>query len=72
MNTQTGIAVVVVVLCAAIVLRGWISFWIGLIWPSDLSKLAKSSCQSCVNGCQKESSSPSFVELKREKPKSAG
>jgi hypothetical protein len=70
MNAQTAIAVLVVLLCAGIMLRGWISFWIGLIWPSDLSKQAKSSCQSCVNGCQKGPSSPNFVELKREKPKS--
>ena len=64
MNIQTLIAIIVVTLCSLVVLRSWVSFWIGLMWPK--SNEPKTGCHGCANGCQKGAGSSKLVELKRE------
>lgn len=64
MSLQTAIAIFVVLLCAALVLRSWIVFWIRLVRaPRETN--AKSSCSSCVNGCSRSKEAVPLVELKR-------
>ncbi len=68
MNLQTVIAMLVVSLCAVFVLRSWFFFWLGLLRKPDPNQTSQSSCNGCTNGCQKASSGPRLVELKREGP----
>jgi len=64
MSIQTAIAVFVVLLCAALVLRSWIAFWIRLV-RAPRETTAKTSCSSCVNGCSRSREAVPLVELKR-------
>ncbi len=66
MDLQTWLAILVVAICGIFVLRSWISFWIGLIRKPDPNNVSQSSCNGCVNGCQKANKGPRLVELKRE------
>jgi hypothetical protein len=64
MSLQTAIAIFVVLLCAALVLRSWIVFWIRLVQaPRETN--TETSCSSCVNGCSRSKESVPLVELKR-------
>lgn len=64
MSIQTTIAILVVLLCGALVMRSWIVFWIRLVRsPKDTTE--KTSCSSCANGCSRTKDATPLVELKR-------
>jgi hypothetical protein len=64
MDTQTIVAVSIVLVCAAIVLRSWLAFWFHLV-RSPKDEVSNSSCSHCVNGCDRNKDRVSIVELKR-------
>lgn len=64
MSLQTAIAIFVVLLCAVLVLRSWIVFWIRLV-QAPRETHTETSCSSCVNGCSRSRESVPLVELKR-------
>jgi hypothetical protein len=67
MNTQTLLAILIVLVCIVLVMRSWISFWIELIRNRTSPTSTGSGCAGCAMGCRKQAVGPQIVELKQEK-----
>jgi hypothetical protein len=66
MDTQSAIAIGIVLICALAALRSWYVYWKGLVHAADDPTGAQKSCQGCASGCKLAPPGPSIVELKRE------
>jgi hypothetical protein len=67
MNTQTLLAILIVLVCSIVAMRSWITFWVDLIQNRTKPAAVGAGCAGCAMGCSKQTAGPQIVELKQEK-----